>query len=187
MTATNQLFIGLMLLLPLVFMACDDERVDPQTEELITNLTLTLAPAGAGAPIVLSFTDVDGEGGAEGVFSTTPLMANTTYAGSVTLLNTADGATADITRDIEADEESYQLFYQAMMGLNLTAGYEDADANNNPIGLLTTITTGEASTGTLKVTLRSQLTKNAAGVSDGDISNAGGDTDFEVVFEVEIQ
>ncbi|MEO1713252.1 MAG: type 1 periplasmic binding fold superfamily protein, partial [Bacteroidota bacterium] len=93
----------------------------------------------------------------------------------------------DITREIEEEDDEHQLFYQIASDLNLTVAYEDADGNNNPVGLLTTITTGDASTGTLTVTLRHEPAKDASGVSDGDIANAGGETDIEVIFDVEIQ
>ena len=186
--STKQLFLCLLLTLPFVFIACDDEEVEiPNEEEVITNFTLTLTPEGAGTPVVLSFVDIDGEGGADGVYTTSPLAANTTYAGSVTLLNTSDGANEDITREIEEEDDEHQLFYQIASDLNLTVAYEDADGNNNPVGLLTTITTTDASTGTLTVTLRHEPAKDASGVSDGDITNAGGETDIEVVFDVEIQ
>ena len=41
--------------------------------------------------------------------------------------------------------------------------------------------------GTITVTLRHEPNKDAAGVSSGDIANAGGETDIEVTFNVEIQ
>jgi hypothetical protein len=55
------------------------------------------------------------------------------------------------------------------------------------LGIVNLAISGAASTGTLGVILRHQLDKNAAGVADGDITNAGGDTDIEVVFPVTIQ
>lgn len=182
------LFGALLLSVSFLFTACDDEEVViPNEEELITVVTLTLTPEGSGTPVVLSFTDVDGDGGADPVFSTEALAANTTYSGSITLLNTADGANEDITREVEEEDEEHQLFYTIGAGLNLTVAYDDADADNNPIGLMTTVTTGDASTGNLTITLRHEPDKNATGVAEGNLANAGGETDIEVTFEVEIQ
>ena len=62
-----------------------------------------------------------------------------------------------------------------------------SDADGNPIGLATTVTTGAASTGEFTVILRHEPMKDAQGVKDGDITNAGGETDIEVNFPVEIQ
>ena len=70
---------------------------------------------------------------------------------------------------------------------NVTTAYTDMDDDGNPLGVSFTLTTGDASTGNLTIVLRHLLDKNAAGVSDGDITNAGGDTDIEVTFPVVIQ
>lgn len=64
----------------------------------------------------------------------------------------------------------------------MSFGYADADANGKPIGLKTILNTGGASSGTLKIILRHQADKNAAGVSNGNPTNAGGETDIEVDF-----
>ncbi len=61
------------------------------------------------------------------------------------------------------------------------------DVNGNPIGISTIVTTNGASTGTITVTLRHEPNKDASGVSTGDITNAGGETDIEVIFNVEVQ
>ena len=83
------------------------------------------------------------------------------------------------------------MFFQPTSGLNLTAVYSTAanevDADSRPIGLAGTMTTGAASTGKLKVTLRHEPNKAAAGVSTGDIANAGGETDVDVDFDVTIE
>ena len=51
----------------------------------------------------------------------------------------------------------------------------------------TATATGAASVGTLKVTLRHEPNKSAAGVVGGDITNAGGETDIEVEFPIVIE
>jgi len=74
------------------------------------------------------------------------------------------------------------------------------DADGNPVGLSSTLTTGAAGSGTLTVTLRHEPMKSATGVTlrhepmksatgvaDGDITNAGGETDIEIVFPVDVQ
>ena len=69
----------------------------------------------------------------------------------------------------------------------MTFEYTDADDNGNPIGILTTLTTGEVGSGNLRIVLRYGPNKNADGVFSGDITNAGGETDIEVVFPITIQ
>ena len=48
-------------------------------------------------------------------------------------------------------------------------------------------TVGAASNGTVVVTLRHQPDKTASGVSSGDITYAGGETDIEVSFPLVIE
>ena len=64
--------------------------------------------------------------------------------------------------------------------------YADADGNGRPVGLTSIWTVGAASNGTITVTLRHEPDKGAAGVSAGDITNAGGETDIEVTFPLVI-
>jgi hypothetical protein len=61
------------------------------------------------------------------------------------------------------------------------------DANGNPVGVTFDLTTGDAGNEQFTVILRHEPNKSASGVSDGDISNAGGETDIEVVFDIHIE
>ena len=80
----------------------------------------------------------------------------------------------------------HQFFFTAT-GANLTVGYADEDDNGNPLGLVTTLTTSDASSGTIQVVLRHEPDKSATGVQSGDITNAGGETDIEVTFDITLQ
>ena len=50
-----------------------------------------------------------------------------------------------------------------------------------------TLTTGDAASGNITIILRHEPVKDAEGVSDGDITNAGGETDISVTFPVVVQ
>ncbi len=65
--------------------------------------------------------------------------------------------------------------------------YLDNDTKGKPLGLSLHVYTPTAGSGTLIVTLRHQPNKNAAGVDLGDLTNAGGETDVEVTFQVTVQ
>ena len=65
--------------------------------------------------------------------------------------------------------------------------YDDVDDDNNPLGVETNVSAGNAGTGTLTIILRHEPIKTASGVADGDITNAGGETDIEVQFNVVVQ
>ncbi len=164
------------------------EKDDPKIEnevELITTMTYRLT-ATDGTVVEGKFQDLDGEGGNPPVITPLNLRANTTYTGSLTLLNELENPVENVTTEIAAEDKEHQFFFQAT-GVNLTVAYADTDGNNNPVGLKTTVTTRAASTGTLSVTLRHEPNKSAAGVSAGNITNAGGETDINVVFNVSIQ
>ena len=155
-------------------------------EEVITTMTLALTADGSGDVVTLKFEDLDGEGGNAPTITGGTLKANTTYTGSIGLLNESGEETEDIGEEVKEEDEEHQFFFQ-VSGLNLTVDYADMDADGNPVGLATTVTTGEASTGTLTVILRHEPDKNAENVAAGDITSAGGSTDVEATFDVTIE
>ena len=183
--------IILSILFSTLLFACNKDKeqapVLPNEEELITTLTYTLTPVGGGAPVVFSFKDLDGDGGNTPVVIEGILAPNTNYTGSLTLLNESEDPIDDITIEVEEEGVDHQLFCRPEASLDVEITYSDSDSNGKPIGLLTLVTTGSASSGSLIITLRHKPNKNASGVSSGDITNAGGETDIEVTFIVEIE
>lgn len=170
-----------------VFTAC--EKDDPEIvneEEVITSLIYILTPENGGAPVVFSFQDLDGDGGAAPTITTGNLAANTTYIGAIELLNQTETPAEDITEEIREEDEEHQFFFSSTVsGLNIA--YDDKDENDNPIGLATRLTTGGAADGTMTIILRHEPDKDAADVAAGNIANAGGETDIEVTFDVSVQ
>ena len=103
------------------------------------------------------------------------------------MTNSSATPAEDITAEIAEEDAEHQFFFAASSGLNATVAYGDQDDMGNPVGLSSVVTTGDASSGTMTVTLRHEPAKDASGVSDGDITNAGGETDIEVTFDITIQ
>jgi hypothetical protein len=153
---------------------------------LITTLTYTLTPVGGGTPVVLSFKDLDGDGGNAPTIVGGTLTAGVSYTGELDLLNESESPAESITEEIETEDEEHQFFFAAT-GANLTITYDDVDADGNPVGLKSRVVAGAAGSGTLRVTLRHEPNKTASGVKEGNIANAGGETDIEVDFPVTIQ
>ncbi|MBK6497527.1 MAG: hypothetical protein IPG00_04890 [Saprospiraceae bacterium] len=58
---------------------------------------------------------------------------------------------------------------------------------NNPIGLQTQVSSTLVGSGQINIVLRHEPNKKAQGVSDGLITNAGGDTDIDVSFDIEVK
>lgn len=170
-----------------LFTSCEDDDVDPvpvNEEEVITTMTIDLTPA-TGNTITLRTRDLDGDGPTAPVVTVSGnLMANTTYTGSIELLDETDLTDVeDITEEVEEEDDEHQFFFNTGLG---TVAYADMDDDGNPVGLSFTLTTGAATTGSFTVTLRHDLDKNAPGVSDGDIANAGGSTDITQTFMVTV-
>ncbi len=180
-------FVSLLAIL--VLASCgDDEPVEPpHEEELITTLNVIFTPE-TGSAVTLKYYDEDGGDGPKSPQVTGgTLAANTSYTVTLELLNESESPAEDITEEIEKEAEEHQFFFVVSANLNLTHNaYTDKDANQKPIGLENTFTTGDASSGTLKVILRHEPNKAAEGVASGDITNAGGETDIETVPEFAI-
>lgn len=172
----------------LIFTACKKDPEDVNEEEVITTLLYTLTPDGGGTPVILSFRDLDGEDGNDPVVMGGTLAANQNYSGALELLNESESPAEDITEEIEEEDDEHQFFFESTVnGLSVAYDEEDVDGDGNPVGLKTKLTTGSAGSGTLKVTLKHMPEKSASGVADGDISNAGGNTDIEVQFDIDVQ
>ncbi len=171
----------------LFFAAACGEDEDPlieNEEEVITAVTLTLFPNGPQETVVLGFSDPDGDGGMDPVFSSTgTIVANANYRAQVSFANDMGSIDAEIVD--EALE--HQVFYQVTGGLGLTFVYDDLDVAGQPLGISTLVTSGAAGAGDLTITLRHEPNKTAAGVSISNPGPAGGETDVEVTFAVTIQ
>ena len=83
-------FLSLLALAGVLFVSCsDDDDPDPvNEEEVITTMTVTLVPQGGGTSITLLSRDLDGDGpNPPEVSVSSPLAANTSYDGTIVLLN----------------------------------------------------------------------------------------------------
>ena len=187
----NNLMAVIPFMTTLFFMSCtqDQPPVPINEEEAITTLIYTLTPDDGGDPSVFSFKDLDGDGGDEPIIEIDTLEANKMYTGMLTLLyeakTPAKDITEDITEEIKKESNDHQIFYQATAGLSIA--YTDKDMNGKPLGLATLLTTKGPQKGELKITLRHEPNKSASGVANGNIANAGGSTDIEVIFNVNVE
>jgi len=168
----------------------DDDPIIPpppvNEEEVITTMVLRFDNTGAGADKELRFTDADGDGGGAPVYDLDTLDDASVYTTSIILLDETVSPADTVSNEVLNEGVDHQFFF-APTGANISIVYGDTDANGNPIGLSTTMTTGTPSVGNLMVTLRHEPNKTAAGVSSGDITNAGGETDIEITFPLVIE
>lgn len=189
----------------LFFISCssDDDNPDPvNEEELITKVTLILEAEGLET-VTMEYSDESGLGhdhddegeeeddhdhdGLEGVVSG-PLKPNTTYTGSIALLNESASPAENVTEEIEKEADEHQFFYQAIGELDIDPNYLDKESDylsndsSNPVGLKFSLTTGTEGHGDLRVVLRHQPKKPNTGLED-----AGGETDMDISFHVHIE
>jgi len=158
----------------------------PPEEEVITTLTYTLTSEDGSDTAVLTFKDLDGDGGNDPDITGGTLQSNTIYNGQLTLLNESETPVESITEEIEEEDEEHQFFFVSS-NESVTIAYDDVDENNAPVGLSTKLTTTITGTTDLKITLRHEPAKDGENVAAGDITNAGGSTDIEVTFPVTIE
>lgn len=202
MMNTRKFFVLAALSAGLITSCSDDDDSTPDVvieEELITDVTITLTADGAD-PVTLTVVDPDGADGATPptIETSGPLKANTTYAGSFEILNTSEEEAEDVTEEIKELAAEHQFFFVAN-DVAITTTYtdnecdykkpdEECDATTaNPVGLSFELATADAGTGTLTVFLKHEPNKDAEGVADGDVTNAGGENDIDVTFDVTVE
>jgi hypothetical protein len=180
-------FFGSILFLIFLSGCKDHENPKPiNEEELITTLELKFTEAVEGAEtIVFTWKDIDGSFSTPPVIDDITLKAHTTYKLELNLLDESTTPAGNVAKEIEEESADHQFFFQSD-GPELSFEYDDVDTEGKPLGLLSTVFIEHASTGTLTVILRHQPDKSASGVSDGDVTNAGGETDIEATFSVTI-
>jgi len=195
----KQIFLLPLLILSIVFTGCsDDDDHDDHShpvneQEVITTVEVTLSDG--DNTYVLSWEDLDGNGPDPAVVTggTMPVGA---YDGFIQILNktveqfNADGSPNEeyyVTLEILEEDYDHQFFFNSIDGLDVTAFYTDMDDYGNPIGQQFGLVAANAGSGGLNIVLLHQLNKNAAGVPDGDITNAGGETDVDITFPITIE
>lgn len=180
-------FLSLFAIAGLALNSCsNDDDPDPvNEEEVITTMTITLVPQGAGgATVQLESRDLDGDGpDPPAVTVSGNFSANTTYAGSIVLLNETETPPENITLEVEEEADEHQFFFTLSGSLDAQTAYSNEDEDGNPLGTEFGFFTENASSGTLTVTLRHDLKKP----NDGTLSDAGGETDIAQTFNVVIE
>jgi hypothetical protein len=151
--------------------------------ELITTVRVHLESA--TQQLELAWVDIDGPGGGAPEIIADTLRADSAYSVHVELLNESAYPAVNISDEVLAEAEDHQLFY-LVNGTSAIFTYADSDPNGHPIGLHASCSAGTSGSGSLTLILRHQPDKSATGVSAGDVTNAGGETDVEVILPLVI-
>ncbi len=179
----------IMCIVITAMVSCTKDPDPVNEEELITTVKYTLT-SDNGDVVVMEFSDKDGSGGQSPVIKTTgTLKSSLVYQGSLLISNESVNPSQDITAEILAEAADHQFFFEpsAELTQKIKISYADTDGNGFPLGLKTKVEPLSSGAGKLRITLRHEPDKKAEGVSQGKILNAGGETDLQVEFDLEIQ
>ncbi|MFD2246897.1 hypothetical protein [Pontibacter ruber] len=164
--------------------ACDDddEPAAESEQEMITTVTLSLVPSGKGQSVTATWKDADGiTGSQQPTIDVLNLAPNTTYTGTLTILDESKTPAANISQEVEAEGDEHELFYTTTVP-GVTIATTDVDKNNRPLGLKTTVTTTATGTGEVRILLKHQPGQKGA-TSDPN----KGETDIDVKFNTVVQ
>lgn len=186
MKSLNSLWLVMLVLIAAT--ACSSDPDEVNEEELITTVNVTFTNKAMASDVVtVSYRDLDGPGGNDPVIGEFTLSANTEYSYVLEFLNEQATPTEDVTAEVREEGTDHQVFLLRGGNVNIVTAYGDQDTNGNPIGIIGTATTGEASNGTFGVVLVHKPNKSATGVSAGNLAGAGGEEDIRVQFNLSVQ
>lgn len=200
---------GRILAAIFVMSACVAEGDHDQDSEVISRVELTFTPDDGGDPLHFAFSDPDGDGGMSGTADPIELTAGTQYTLELRFVNDLAEPAEDITEEVRAEAEDHFVFIlgdvqgpaSASSAALLTHAYADLESDYGtnaigddlPVGLLHTITTDTAGTGTLRVMLRHvpELNGQAQKTSEllqllVDGQELPGSADVDVSFELTV-
>ncbi|MEN0006178.1 MAG: GTP cyclohydrolase [Bacteroidota bacterium] len=190
----------MLLAVGVLFTGCDDDDApDPENlPEVITDVTLIFTNTANSSDVVTaSAQDPDGQGVQElQILGGITLSANTTYTLTYEIFNNLETPGEDIGKEILDEDDEHQVFFSFTSdAFSSPTGngnidnaadpinYEDDDDNQNPVGLVTTWTTGAAlASGTFTARLQHQ-----PDVKTSTSTATDGDTDFDLTFDLVIQ
>ena len=157
----------------------------PNENEVITTFKVVFQQSDKPAfQSVFVWRDLDGDGPLKpSSFDTIRLLPNKTYNTSFIILDETKTPADSTSNEVEEEGTDHQFFFKSLLGLNLTTAYADKDANNVPIGLKTTVTTGAAGKGNWNIILKHQP---AVKPKSGNGDESKGSVDLTLTFPVKI-
>lgn len=161
-----------------------DVEQEENENEVITTVQLQFTPVGGGSALTYKWEDLDGEGGANPVIDMVTLAANQTYNVEILLLDKTKNPVDTISEEVREEAEDHRFYYEPN-GVNITVSNPDNDLNGIPVGLSSTWTTGVASAGKVKITLRHY--ENGGKTLADAVNDPKSSTDMEAEFDVRVQ
>lgn len=177
-----------VLITAILFTACKKDDVQPMDDnELITRVELKFTDVTAKSTLTFTFQDKDGDPKtAPEKFDKIVLNKGVTYSLSIGVYDDTKSPVPDITEEIEEESDVHLFVFKTTPASLLTTTILDKDKNGLPIGLSSSVLTqSTAGTGKLNVLLKHQSELNGVKVKTGQ--EAGGSTDIDLLFDVEVK
>ena len=173
----------------LLFTSCKkDEEIEPTDDnELITRVELKFTDVTAKSTLTYTFQDKDGDPNtAPEKFDKIVLNKGVTYSVSIGVYDDTKSPIMDITEEIAEESDVHLFVYKTTPAALLTTTILDKDKNGLPVGLSASVLTqSTAGTGKLNLLLKHQPELNGVKVKTGQ--EAGGSTDIDLSFDVEVK
>ena len=191
----NSSLFAAVLFSAVLFSCKSEDPVIENDEEVITDVTLKFTELDdSGNPVGDSFeflaSDPQGVELGTPTIETVTLDKGKTYRLDVLLYNSI--ANEDITEEVQEESDEHQFFFlgSAFTSNILTISYDDP--SGELIGLQNTLTVSSSPGATsteMRVILRHDLDKSYPGANNPNFTNfaqAGGETDLDITFPIEI-
>lgn len=173
----------------MLFTSCkeDEEIVPTDDNELITRVELTFTNNATNASTKYTFQDKDGDPKtAPEKFDKIVLSNGATYTMGIEVFDDTKSPVTDITEEIDEESDVHLFVFKTTPATLLKTTIQDVDKNGLPIGLTTkVVASSSAGTGKFNVLLKHQPVLNGVKVKTGQ--EAGGSTDIDLSFDVEVK
>lgn len=179
---------NLLLAMTIAFASCskDNDTTQPlpvEPVELITTMHLLVTDSATSVTDTVTFRDTDGPGGNAPQSDSLFLAPNRVYNLEIVLLDETQNPADTISHEVLEDGDTHLFVFQPAPATGfIQVQITDVDDNNQPLGLHARMVSGNASSGSFRVSLRHYL--SAADKAQG---TSGYETDIDVTFGSLIQ
>ena len=178
-----------ILIAAILFISCKkDHELEPMDDnELITRVVLKFTDLTAKTAIIYTFQDLDGDPRTPPEkFDKIVLNKGVTYSLAIGVYDDTKFPVKDITEEIQDESDVHLFVFKTTPASLLTTTLLDKDKYGLPIGLSSSVLTqSTAGIGKLNLLLKHQPELNGVSVKTGQ--EAGGSTDIDLTFDVEVK
>lgn len=173
----------------ILFTSCKkDEDIEPTDDnELITRVELTFTNNATNVSTKYTFQDKDGDPKtAPEKFDKIILSKGVNYTMGIEIFDDTKSPVKDITYEIDEESDVHLFVYKTTPATLLKTTIQDVDKNGLAVGLTTKVeASSTAGTGKFNVILKHQPVLNGVKVKTGQ--EAGGSTDIDLTFDLDVK